>query len=73
MPNSEKPLFVVILTDEGQLLAAPRAVGPFDNWDIAQAFAETLLAKWKAQDGAAPVATVVRVETAMAGIVVGGI
>lgn len=73
MSDSENLLFVVILTDEGQLLAAPRAVGPFDNWDVAQAFAATLLDRWKAQDGAAPVATVARVETAMAGVVVGGI
>ncbi|MEO6886143.1 MAG: hypothetical protein ABI232_07660 [Jatrophihabitantaceae bacterium] len=73
MTDIEKPLFVVVLTDEGQLLAAPRAVGPFDNWDVAQAFSATLLDKWRAQDGAAPIATVVRVETAMPGVVVGEI
>lgn len=73
MDTSEKPLFVVVLTDEGQLLSAPRAVGPFDDYDIAQTFMRTLLEKWQAQDGRAPQAAVVRVESALPGVVVGEI
>lgn len=73
MTATETPMFVVLLTDEGQLLAAPRAVGPFDDFDVAQTFMQTLLEKWHAQDGAAPQASVVRVEPAYPGVVVGEI
>lgn len=73
MTDTQTPMFVVLLTDEGQLLAAPRAVGPFDDYDVAQTFMQTLLDKWQAQDGAAPQATVVRVEQAHPGVVVGEI
>jgi hypothetical protein len=66
-------VFVVLLTDEGQLLTAPRAVGPFNDFDIAQAFSNTLLETWKSQDGKAPQTTVVRVEEPMPGVVVGEI
>ena len=66
-------MFVVLLTDEGQLLTAPRAVGPFDDFDIAQAFSNTLLETWKSSDGRAPQTTVVRVEEPMPGVVVGEI
>jgi hypothetical protein len=64
----EALVFVVLLTDEGQLLTAPRAVGPFEEFDIAQAFANTLLETWDSQ---APQATVVHVEEPMPGVVVG--
>jgi hypothetical protein len=66
-------MFVVVLTDEGQLLTAPRAVGPFDDFDVAQTFMQTLLEKWRAQGGAVPQAAVVRVEETHPGVVVGGI
>jgi hypothetical protein len=66
-------VFVVLLTDEGQLLAAPRAVGPFEDFDVAQAFASTLIETWQAQDRQAPQAHVVRVEEPMPGVVVGEI
>jgi len=64
-------VFVVVLSDEGQLLNAPRAVGPFEEFDVAQAFSNTLVQTWKTQDGQAPQATVVRVEEPMPGVVVG--
>ena len=36
---SETPLFVVVLTgDEAGFSAAPRAIGPFTDYDVAQAF-----------------------------------
>jgi hypothetical protein len=66
-------VFVVLLTDEGQLLTAPRAVGPFEDFDIAQAFSNTLLDTWKTEAGRAPETTVVRVEEPMPGVVVGEI
>jgi hypothetical protein len=64
-------LFVVLLTDEGQLLTAPRAVGPFDDFDTAQSFAKTLIDTWQVQDGQAPTTHVVRIEEPMPGVVVG--
>lgn len=63
-------MFVVLLTDEGQLLTTPRAVGPFDDFDIAQAFSNTLIKTWESE-GPAPTATVVRVEEPRPGVVVG--
>lgn len=66
-------MFVVVLTDEGQQLIGPRAVGPFDDWDAAHHFAHTLIEQWKAEDGQAPTATVTRVEAPMPGVVVGEI
>jgi len=42
-----------------------------EEFDIAQAFANTLLETWKSQDSLAPQATVVRVEEPMPGVVVG--
>ena len=48
-------MFVVVLTDEGQQLVGPRAVGPFDDYDAAQqsASAATLLVG-KAQEKRSP-------------------
>ncbi|MDQ2750354.1 MAG: hypothetical protein ABI775_01770 [Pseudonocardiales bacterium] len=69
----EAAVFVVLLTDEGQLLAAPRAVGPFEDFDVAQSFSNTLIETWTSSDGQAPQATVVRVEEPMPGVVVGEI
>jgi hypothetical protein len=64
-------VFVVVLTDEGQLLPGPRAVGPFEKFDDAQAFSTTLTERWRTEGGPVPEATVVRVEEAEPGVVVG--
>lgn len=72
MTVTETPTFVVVLTEEGQF-TPPRAVGPFADFDVAQSFAETLVGKWEAQQGEPPQATVVRVEDAYPGVVVGEI
>lgn len=66
-------MFVVVLTDEGQQLVGPRAVGPFEDWDGAQRFGNALVDQWKVEDGKAPQATVVRIEEPMPGVVVGEI
>jgi hypothetical protein len=66
-------LFVVVLTDEGQQLVGPRAVGPFEDFDAAQACGNALTQQWKAEAGQAPTANVVRVEEPMPGVVVGEI
>ena len=58
----------------GQVFTAPRAVGPFDNWDDAQALQNQLLAQWEAEGAEdIPTATVVRIEEPMPGVVVGEI
>jgi hypothetical protein len=66
-------MFVVIIGESQEhAFAAPRAVGPFDTYDLAQAFSLTLQQKWAAEDGeAAPTATVVHLEDAYPGVVVG--
>lgn len=64
-------MFVVVITDPDQPMVAPRASGPFDTYDAAQAFSQTLLQKWQATSEATPTATVVRVEEALPGVVVG--
>ncbi len=68
-------MFVVILTGEaGQVFTAPRAVGPFDDFDAAQNFRNDLLAQWEAEDsGDQPSAAVARVEEPISGVVVGEI
>ena len=66
-------MFVVVLTDEGQLLVGPRAVGPFDQYDAAQACRNELVQQWQIEDGMSPQATVVRVEAPSPGSVVGEI
>ena len=66
-------MFVVVLTDEGQQLVGPRAVGPFDDWDAAQRFAQAVVAQWQVEDGQAPTATVARIEEPDPGLVVGEI
>jgi hypothetical protein len=66
-------VFVVVLTDEGQQLVGPRAVGPFDDWDAAQVCLNALVAQWELEDGKAPQANVVRVEDPLPGVVVGEI
>ena len=66
-------MFVVVLTDEGQQLVGPRAVGPFDDFDAAQACRNQLVEQWRVEDGKAPQADVVRVEDPMPGVVVGEI
>jgi hypothetical protein len=66
-------MFVVILTGEtGLTVPAPRAVGPFDDWDEANAMAGRLVAQFEAEDSEnVPTATVVRVEEPLPGVVVG--
>jgi hypothetical protein len=69
---SETPLFVVVLTeDDASFATAPRAIGPFDNFDIAQAFTQTLAERYRVEGGTAPTATVVRVEADQPGVVIG--
>ena len=66
-------MFVVVLTDEGQQLVGPRAVGPFDDWDTAQSSANALVEQWKHEARDVPQATVVRIEEPITGVVVGEI
>lgn len=66
-------MFVVVLTDEGQQLVGPRAVGPFDDFDEAQRCGNALVQQWQVESGKAPEATVVRVEVPIPGVVVGEI
>ncbi|WP_375475647.1 hypothetical protein [uncultured Jatrophihabitans sp.] len=66
-------MFVVVLTDPGEQLIGPRAVGPFDDWDSAQACANALTETWEIDSGKAPTATVVRIEAPQPGVVVGEI
>jgi hypothetical protein len=70
MTATETPLFVVVLTGQAHS-SVPRAVGPFDNYDVAQSFMQTLLDRWQAQDDDVPRASVVRVESDYPGVVVG--
>jgi hypothetical protein len=71
MTIREVAVFVVVLTDEGQQLVGPRAVGPFDEYDAAQRCSNALIEQWEVESGQAPTATVVRVEAPVPGIVVG--
>ncbi|MDQ1735928.1 MAG: hypothetical protein QOH56_2179 [Pseudonocardiales bacterium] len=64
-------MFVVVITEPDQPMVAPRATGPFDTFDLAQAFSQTLIDKWQAAGGDIPSATVVRVEETLPGVVVG--
>ena len=69
---SETPLFVVVLTGtDAAFSTAPRAIGPFENFDVAQAFTQTLAERYQAEGGEAPDVTVVRVEPDLPGVVVG--
>ena len=63
-------MFVVVLTDE-LTMATPRAVGPFSDYDVAQAFSLTLLERYEAENANAPTASVVRVESDYPGVVIG--
>jgi len=67
----EVAVFVVVLTDEGQQLVGPRAVGPFDDFDAAQRCSHALTQQWEVESGHAPTATVVSIEEPEPGIVVG--
>lgn len=70
MPDT--PLFVVVLTeDDASFAIAPRAIGPFDDFDVAQAFTQTLTERYRAEGGTPPTASVVRVESDLPGVVVG--
>jgi hypothetical protein len=65
-------MFVVVITDPDQPFVAPRAVGPFDDFDTAQAFSQTLTQKWETSGGS-PTASVTRVEETQPGVVIGEI
>jgi hypothetical protein len=70
MPDS--PLFVVIVIgDENSFSAIPRAIGPFEDFDVAQAFSLTLIERYRAEGGDVPTASVVRVESDLPGVVFG--
>lgn len=64
-------MFVVVITVPDQPMIAPRVIGPFDSWDLAQAFSQTLIQKWDATSAEPATATVTRIEEAMPGVVVG--
>lgn len=66
-------MFVVVITDPNEPFVPPRAVGPFDDYDLAQAFTQTLLDKWESSSDSPPVATVTRVEESQPGVVIGEI
>lgn len=66
-------MFVVVLTDQGQQLVGPRAVGPFEDYDAAQQCGNALVQQWEVESGKAPQVSVVRVEEPVPGIVVGEI
>lgn len=66
-------MFVVVLTDEGQQLVGPRAVGPFEDFDSAQRCSRALAQQWEVESGKAPQIDVVRVEQPDPGTVVGEI
>jgi hypothetical protein len=69
---SDTPLFVVVLTgNDAGFSIAPRAIGPFDTFDVAQAFTQTLAERYQAEGDDPPDATVVRVEPDLPGVVVG--
>ncbi|MGH8861896.1 MAG: hypothetical protein ACRDVG_11805 [Jatrophihabitantaceae bacterium] len=72
MTVSDTPMFVVVLTgDDGGFSNAPRAIGPFETFDVAQAFTQTLAERYSAEGETAPDAAVVRVEPDLPGVVVG--
>jgi hypothetical protein len=66
-------MFVVVLTGaSGQLFTAPRAIGPFEEWDDAQRVQNQLIELWEAEAATdIPTATVVHVEEPVPGVVVG--
>lgn len=64
-------MFVVVVTVPDQPAVAPRATGPFETFDLAQAFSQTLIDKWAATKNETATAHVVRVEEGMPGVVVG--
>lgn len=69
---SDTPLFVVVLTGaDSSFAVAPRAIGPFDSFDVAQAFTLTLTERFAAEGNDAPIASVVRLESDQPGVVVG--
>lgn len=65
-------MFVVVLTGrDATFSVAPRAIGPFEDFDVAQAFTMTLAERYDAEGEEPPDATVVRVESDLPGVVVG--
>ncbi|MEO6701978.1 MAG: hypothetical protein ABI140_20700 [Jatrophihabitantaceae bacterium] len=66
-------MFVVVITDPDAPTVPPRAVGPFDDFDLAQAFSQTLVEKWQNAGGNLPAASVTRVEQSHPGVVIGEI
>ncbi|HTZ44051.1 MAG TPA: hypothetical protein VMB79_09320 [Jatrophihabitans sp.] len=66
-------MFVVVITNPDEPFVAPRAVGPFDDYDTAQAFCQTLISRWESTSDRAPTASVTRVEESHPGVVIGEI
>jgi hypothetical protein len=66
-------MFVVVITDPDEPSVPPRAAGPFDDFDTAQAFSQTLVERWQDSAGGSPTATVTRVEETQPGVVIGEI
>lgn len=64
-------MFVVVITEQEQAFVAPRAVGPFEDYDTAQAFGRTLTDQWAAEGRTVPNAAVTRIEEPFPGVVVG--
>lgn len=72
MTVPDTPLFAVVLTeDDSSFATTPRAVGPFGDFDVAQAFTQTLIERYRAQGAEPPHAAVVRLESDHPGVVVG--
>jgi hypothetical protein len=71
MTSTETPLFVVVLTDDASYATTPRAIGPFDSFDVAQTFTQTLVERYRAEGSTPPNTAVVRVEADLPGVVVG--
>jgi len=66
-------MFVVVITNPAEPVVPPRAVGPFEDYDTAQAFSQTLVQRWEETAGDSPTATVTRVEPSQPGVVIGEI
>lgn len=64
-------MFVVVLTGDSSFAMAPRAIGPFDSFDVAQAFTQTSVERYRVEGDDPPSVAVVRVESDLPGVVVG--
>jgi len=64
-------LVVVPVDGDVSFATRPRAIAPFGAFDVAQAFTQTVADRYRAGGGAAPIASVVRLESDLLGAVVG--